>query len=158
MGLALALMARPDVVVLDEPTSGLDPLMQDRVLDLVRSRRDCGAAVLLSTHILSEAEAIADRVGVLSHGRLVADAALDALLRRARQSIDLVLDFAPDQDVFVGLPDLVEGSVRGLEIHAVVAGSLAPLIARLAPYGVRRISTQAHELDEIFAEASGDSP
>lgn len=156
VGLTLALMADPDVLVLDEPTSGLDPLMQDLVLTLVGERRSHGTAVLLSTHILSEAEAIADRVGVLSRGQLVADAPLETLLRQARQSIEVTLDRPAPADLLDGIDGLSHSHIQGTEVQAVIVGSLAQAIERLAPYGVTRISTRAHELDEMFAQASGE--
>lgn len=155
VGLALSLMASPDVLVLDEPTSGLDPLMQELVLDIIRERRADGAAVLLSTHILSEAEAIADRVGVLSHGLLVAEAPLGTLLESAQQSIEVSLDEEPPDDVLAGMTGLVSASTTGHDVQAVVVGSLSETIRRLAPYGVRRIATRAHELDEMFQQSQG---
>jgi len=152
VGLALSLMAAPEVLVLDEPTSGLDPHMQELVLDIVRERRADGAAVLLSTHILSEAEAIADRVGVLSRGKLVAEAPLSTLLDRAQQSIEVALDEAPPPTVLDVVPGLMSAAVQGTEVTAVVTGSLSEAIRALAPYGVRRIATRAHELDEMFQQ------
>lgn len=158
VGLVLALMSRPEVLVLDEPTSGLDPLMQAEVLDVIRERRSEGAAVLLSTHILAEAEAIADRVAVLSHGRLVADQSLDALLAGARQTIDVRLETAPPADVLHGAAGLLEVSIVGDRVHAVVSGSLAEVMTRLTPFGVQRIVGQAHELDAMFQQASESTP
>ena len=153
VGLALALLSSPDVLVLDEPTSGLDPLMQGLVLDIVRERRNAGTAILFSTHILSEAEAIADRVGVLSRGNLIAEAPLATLLERATQSIDVVLDEPAPASVLDGIAGLVTSSVQGVEVQAVVTGSLSDTMRALSPYGVRRIATRAHELDEMFQQA-----
>lgn len=158
VGVVLALMADPDVLVLDEPTSGLDPLMQDYVLDLVRARRDAGCAILLSTHILAEAEAIADRVAVLSRGHLVADRPIDALLEGARQAIEVTLDRPAPAGLLDGVGGVDECDVRGIEASIVVIGTAAPAIERLAPYGVRRIVTRAHELDDMFQQASGSAP
>ena len=158
VGLVLALMAEPDVLVLDEPTSGLDPLMQEEVLDLVRGRRDAGCAILLSTHILAEAEAIADRVAVLSRGHLVADRPIDALLEGARQAIEVTLDRPAPADLLDGVAGVEECTVRGTEVSIVVIGTAAPTIDRLAPYGVRRLVTRAHDLDDMFQQASGSAP
>lgn len=152
VGLALSLLANPDVLVLDEPTSGLDPHMQELVLDIVRERRAGGAAVLFSTHILSEAEAIADRVGVLSRGSLVAEAPLGDLLERAQQSIEVVLDEPPPANVLDNTPGLLEVTVQDSHLQAIITGSLSEAIRALAPYGVRRIATRAHELDEMFQQ------
>lgn len=158
VGLVLALMSSPDVLVLDEPTSGLDPLMQDTVLELVRQRRDSGTAVLLSTHILSEAAAVADRVGVLSRGRMVVQASLPSLLEQATQSIEFVLDTPVPPDALADVEGLVKVEHSPLHVRVVVVGSAAEVMRRLAPFGVRRVATGAHELDEMFQQASGETP
>lgn len=154
VGLVLALMADPDVLVLDEPTSGLDPLMQDEVLDLVRARRDAGCAILLSTHILAEAEAIADHVAVLSRGHLVADRSLRDLLEGARQAITITLETPAPGDLLDGVPGIQQATVRDREVSVIVVGSAAHTMTRLAPYGVHRITTRAHELDEMFEQTT----
>lgn len=158
VGLVLALMAEPDVLVLDEPTSGLDPLMQEEVLDLVRTRRDAGCAILLSTHILAEAENIADRVAVLSHGRLVVDRPIDSLLEGARQALEVTLDTPAPPDLLRGVPGVEEATLSGHEASLVVVGTAADAIRLLAPYGVRRIVTRAHELDDMFQQAAEGAP
>jgi ABC-2 type transport system ATP-binding protein len=154
VGLVLALMADPEVLVLDEPTSGLDPLMQEEVMDLVRERRDAGCAILLSTHILAEAESIADRVAVLSRGLLMIDMSLDELLERARQALEVTLESPAPADLLEGIPGIAEVTVSGCEVRLIVLGSAAQAITRLAPYGVRRVTTRAHELDEMFQQAT----
>lgn len=158
VGLVLALMADPDVLVLDEPTSGLDPLMQDEVLDLVRARRDAGCAILLSTHILAEAEAIADRVAVLSQGHLVADRPIEALLEGARQAMDITLERPAPADLLQDVAGIAEASVRDRQVTLVVIGTASHAMTRLAPYGVHRIVTRAHELDDMFHQASTSAP
>jgi ABC-type multidrug transport system ATPase subunit len=73
LGIALALLGRPDLLVLDEPTNGLDPQGMREIRTLLRSLADDGTTVFVSSHLLSEVEAMCDRVGVLSHGKLVAE-------------------------------------------------------------------------------------
>lgn len=158
VGLVLALMAEPDVLVLDEPTSGLDPLMQDEVLDLVRRRRDAGCAILLSTHILAEAENIADRVAVLSRGQLVVDRPIDSLLEGARQALEVTLETPAPSDLLRGVAGIERATVSGLEVSIVIVGSAAEAMSRLAPFGIHRIATRAHELDEMFQQASEGAP
>lgn len=152
VGLALALMSAPDVIVLDEPTSGLDPIMQESVLDIIRERRDAGAAVLLSTHILSEAADVADRVGVLSKGSLVVEAPLSTFLEQARQSLVVTLDRPAPPDLLDDVDDVAEAHITDRQVAFVVVGSTAEAVRRLAPYGVHRIATQSHELDEMFQQ------
>ena len=83
LGLVQALVHRPDVVFLDEPTSGLDPRVARTVRDLVAEIADEDATVFLSTHVLPVVEELADVVGVLSDGRLVAEGPPEELIRRA---------------------------------------------------------------------------
>jgi ABC-2 type transport system ATP-binding protein len=81
--LAIALVGRPELVFLDEPTSGLDPAARRRVWAAVSGLREAGVTVVLTTHLLDEAEALADRVGIIDHGRLVALGTPDELTRDA---------------------------------------------------------------------------
>lgn len=158
VGVLLALLGNPDVLVLDEPTSGLDPIMQDVVLDLVRERREAGAAILLSTHILSEAELIADRVGVLSQGRLVTDTTSRELLAHARQRLRFTLVEEPSPGVLHGAVGVDSFEVRGHEVEVVITGSAREAVDRLAPLGVLRIRTDAGELDQAFHSITEHSP
>jgi ABC-2 type transport system ATP-binding protein len=87
LALLLALMAQPDLLVLDEPTGGLDPLAQQEFYALLREHTVRGGTVLLSSHVLSEVQRIADRVGVLRSGRLIAVDRLDHLRERSLHHI-----------------------------------------------------------------------
>ena len=72
VGVVAAFMTRPDLLILDEPTGGLDPLIQRTVLDMVREAKADGRTVFFSSHILSEVQAVCDRVGIIRDGRMVA--------------------------------------------------------------------------------------
>jgi ABC-2 type transport system ATP-binding protein len=80
LSLALALVGRPEVVVLDEPTSGIDPAGRQVVREVIRSLRDEGTSVLVTTHDLAEAERLADHVVIIDRGRVVADASPSELV------------------------------------------------------------------------------
>jgi ABC-2 type transport system ATP-binding protein len=80
LGLAVALVARPELVVLDEPTSALDPLGRVDVRDIVLSLKSRGVAVLLNSHLIGEVERVCDRVAILDRGRVAASGTLDELL------------------------------------------------------------------------------
>ena len=155
LGIMRALLGSPEVLVLDEPTSGLDPLVQDTVLDMVRARRDAGAAVLFSSHILSEVESIADRVGVLNQGRLVTEGDVRALVASAPQQFHLTLRSTPDPSLLAGLDGVSAHAVDGREIQVSVVGSAAEVFARLAPLGIERVRSAGNELDEVFHRSVG---
>jgi ABC-2 type transport system ATP-binding protein len=89
-GLAQALVGDPDVVVLDEPMSGLDPLGRKEVRDLIFELKDAGKTVFFSTHILSDATMLCDRVGIIVKGRLRDVGPLGELLSPRVQSVDVV--------------------------------------------------------------------
>lgn len=95
LSLALALVGRPSVVFLDEPTSGIDPQGRLVIRDVVRSLRDAGVCVLLTTHELEEAERLADRVVIIDHGRVVADGTPAELRSTAGGADDVVRFGAP---------------------------------------------------------------
>jgi ABC-2 type transport system ATP-binding protein len=80
LGLAVALLGDPDLVLLDEPTSALDPVGRDEVRAIIRAAREAGATVVLNSHLLGEVERLCDRVAIVDHGRVVAAGPLDELL------------------------------------------------------------------------------
>jgi ABC-2 type transport system ATP-binding protein len=143
LGLAVALVARPELVVLDEPTSALDPLGRVDVRDLVLSLKSRGVAVLLNSHLIGEVERVCDRVVILDKGRVAASGTLAELLgqREVRLRLDAADGLAEDRlraagaltrsgdwftvqlsadDDGVTVPDLVRDLVGlGVRVHAV---------------------------------------
>jgi ABC-2 type transport system ATP-binding protein len=103
-GLAQALMNDPELVVLDEPMSGLDPIGRKEVRDLILSLRDAGKTVFFSTHILSDVEAITDRVAIIARGQLQASGTPAELVQQSVQSVDITVRLAGE------LGDLTEGA------------------------------------------------
>lgn len=89
LNLAIAMLAQPELIVLDEPTVGVDPQSRAFVLDAIRALASAGAAVIYASHYMEEIEAIADRVAILDHGRIVRDDALDALLSEGATVLSL---------------------------------------------------------------------
>jgi ABC-2 type transport system ATP-binding protein len=88
-GVLLALLGDPELLLLDEPTSGLDPLVQQEFHVVLRERVAAGAAVLLSSHVLSEVERIADRVAVIRSGHLLMLETLAGLRAKARHTVEV---------------------------------------------------------------------
>jgi ABC-2 type transport system ATP-binding protein len=80
IGLAQALINRPDLVILDEPMSGLDPIGRREMKDIILSLRDAGTTIFFSSHILGDAEALCDRVGLLFNGRVLRESTVEDLL------------------------------------------------------------------------------
>jgi ABC-2 type transport system ATP-binding protein len=149
LGLAVALVARPELVVLDEPTSALDPLGRVDVRDLVLALKARGVSVLLNSHLIGEVERVCDRVVILDRGQVAASGTLDELL--GRQEVRLHLDgvgeraearlratgppvrsgdwftvAVPPDDAGTAVPDLVRDLVGlGVRVHAVEPGRIS---------------------------------
>jgi len=128
LGIARALLGAPELLVLDEPTNGLDPQGMREVRRLLRRLADDGVTVFVSSHLLSEVETMCDRVGVLSSGRLVADATPSSL-RRASGSVVFEVD---DGGVALGILRSLEGVVvEGEAAAEASSGATARLRVRL---------------------------
>jgi ABC-2 type transport system ATP-binding protein len=146
--LVAAFASRADLLVLDEPTGGLDPLMEMAFRDTVREARARGQTVFLSSHILSEVEAVCDRVGLLRNGRLVDEGTLDDLRHLRAQTVDVSFDGPPPD-----LPPLPGIEVETVGAHALrfrVSGGVAPLIAALGEHPVASLTSHEPSLEEIF--------
>jgi ABC-2 type transport system ATP-binding protein len=159
VGLVLAFAKNARVLLLDEPTSGLDPLLQREFATLVHEAVNDGAAVLLSSHVMSELEDLADRVAVLREGRLVAVETIDQLRARARQRIRIRTIDANDTDAccdsLAQLPG-VKAHAADAVIDATFTGEVDRIIKTLAEYSVQSIESVGGELDEVLLDFYSD--
>ncbi len=154
VGIIQACMHRPDLLILDEPTSGLDPLMQREFLDLLREFRDAGRTVFLSSHVLSEVEAVADVVGIIRAGRLVMTQGVADLKQRTRRRVSLRLtDDSPDVvAALTAVPSVRELDAVDGGVDLVVEGSMAELMRVAAPFGIERIVSRDVDLEDVFLQ------
>jgi ABC-2 type transport system ATP-binding protein len=146
--LVAALATRADLLVLDEPTSGLDPLMEMVFRDCVTAAKARGQAVFLSSHILSEVEAVCDRVGILKEGKLVDQGTLAELRHLSAQTMDVTFEGQPPE-----LPPLPGVQVRQAGPNALrfeVTGSVGPVVTALAGHPVTALVSREPSLEEIF--------
>jgi len=106
LALAVALVDEPDLLVLDEPSTGLDPNGARTLRRIVRAERDRGATVFFSSHILEQVEAVADEVGILYDGEIVAEDSVEGLRRELGAGSTLVVELTGDPEPLAGLEDL----------------------------------------------------
>ena len=163
VGLAQALIHDPDVLILDEPTAGLDPFQVQVIRDLVRSLAG-SKTILLSTHVLGEAEVITDRAIIIHRGRIVADGPLPDLEARARDCERVVVEVAVAPEVARGVIEGIDGvtsmvelaageGVTRLEVAATVGTDLRARIGgALAsrPWTVTELREERFSLEETF--------
>jgi len=155
VALVAALAADVELLVLDEPTSGLDPLMEEVFRECVGERRAAGTTVLLSSHILSEVEALGDRVTIIRAGRAVESGTLADMRHLTRTQIDAETERPPHGlEALPGVHDLhVEGTRARFDVDT---SRLDEALRRLTGYGVRTLTSRPPTLEELFLRHYGD--
>ncbi|MBW4077932.1 MAG: hypothetical protein HIU84_05345 [Acidobacteria bacterium] len=139
-----------ELLLLDEPTSGLDPLVQVQVHEQVRRAANEGRTVFLSSHILSEVGEMAERVGLIRAGQLVAVERVVDLTQRSAHLIDITFTSPPDPNFLSSLHGLRSSRVMGNQLHAEVTGDLNPVIALIAGAQITDLSIREPGLEEMF--------
>lgn len=152
--LIAAFASRADLLLLDEPTTGLDPLMERVFRECVREARDRGQTVLLSSHILSEVEAVCDRVAMLRAGRIIESGRLDVLRGLAALHVHAQLD-GPVPDL-AGVDGVSHVVVDGQTVECDVTGSIQPLLRALTDAGIDHLTTREPSLEELFLSHYGE--
>ncbi len=149
VALVAALASDVELLLLDEPTSGLDPLMEAVFNECIAEEREHGRTVLLSSHILSEVEALCDRVSIIRDGRNVESGTLSELRHFTRTSISAELAKAPHG--FADLPGVHDPKVEGNQVSFQVDSSqLDGVLRHLASFGVRSLVSRPPTLEELF--------
>jgi len=158
VALVAALASDAELLLLDEPTAGLDPLMEAAFRATVEEERARGRTVLLSSHILSEVEALCDRVTIIRRGTAVESGSLAQLRHLTRTSIAAELAGPPDG--LAGLPGVHDLDVEGARVRCQVdTDQLDPFLRALAAAGVRSLVSQPPTLEELFLRHyAGDGP
>jgi ABC-2 type transport system ATP-binding protein len=162
VALVAALASDVELLLLDEPTSGLDPLMESQFQQVIRDEKARGRTVLLSSHILSEVEALCDRVSIVRAGRVVESGTLDELRHLTRTSITVEVASVPDgleedrrvHDLVVERGVSAGGPVR---LRFDVEGDhLATVLEQLLPCGVSALRSEPPTLEELFVRHYAD--
>ncbi|RBY75541.1 ABC transporter ATP-binding protein [Geodermatophilus sp. TF02-6] len=155
VALVAALASDAELYVLDEPTSGLDPLMEAAFRDDVRRLRHEGRTVLLSSHILAEAEALCDRVSIIRHGRTVQSGSLSELrhLTRTAMAVETVRPVTGLADL-PGVHDLrADGSRARFDADT---DALDGVVRHLTGFGIRSLTSSPPTLEELFLRHYGE--
>lgn len=150
VGVIQAFMHQPDILILDEPTSGLDPIVQREFAVLVDEAQSRGAAVLLSSHVLSEVEHLADRVVIINAGKQLLVDEISRLKERTVRSIDLFFTSPVAKDIFSEITGVKEVRVYGNRVNCTVIGAENELLRSAVEHGVESVQTHESSLDDIF--------
>jgi len=153
IGLVQALMPRAKILLLDEPTAGLDPLMQQVVYKTLKKAQAEDTTIFFSSHIISEVEAIADRVAIIRKGIIAEEISPSQLASMTMRKVKVRFRKKVDTRALAkleGISLLSKGN--GLDITLKVEGDMDKLIKTLAIYPVRNIETLHHSLEEVFLD------
>ncbi len=145
--LVAALASRADLLVLDEPTSGVDPLMEVAFRESVHEAKERGQTIFLSSHILSEVEALCDRVGILRDSRLVDEGTLAELRHLGAQTVEATFEGEPPRLSLPGVKVIPAGASA---LRFEVSGPIRPLLWALAEHPVVGLTSREPSLEEIF--------
>ena len=160
LGLVIAMMHSPELLILDEPTGGLDPLVQQTFHEMMDEYRAKGKTVFLSSHVLSEVQAICDRVGILRDGELKAVESVEKITNVEFQWVDVIFrDAVPAglQQQLERLPAITNVSTNGTRVRMRMVGDFDPLLRVISGGYVETLHIEEPSLEEIFlAFYSGD--
>ncbi|WP_299929087.1 ABC transporter ATP-binding protein [uncultured Nocardioides sp.] len=155
VALVAALASRADLYLLDEPTSGLDPLMEAEFQEAVLELKDEGATILLSSHILAEAEALSDRISIIRAGRVVQSGTLAELRHLTRTTVIAETDRPATQ--LASVPGVHEPELHGNRVtFDVDSDHLDEAVRALSGLGVRSLAAHPPTLEELFLRQYGD--
>jgi ABC-2 type transport system ATP-binding protein len=158
LGILLAFMHRPRVLILDEPSSGLDPLNQQELFRLVTEARDGGATVLLSSHVLSEVEHVCQRVAIIRHGKLVKVGRLEELHEMHVRRVEVEFAGDPQPQLFAAIPGVENVETIHRRVSFTVRGSFEPVADAMAGHHVVNLASHEPTLEEMFLAYYQDQP
>jgi ABC-2 type transport system ATP-binding protein len=148
VGVVLALLHRPKLLILDEPTGGLDPLMQARLFEVLGEENARGTTVFFSSHVLSEVQRFCSRVGIIKEGRIVKTEEVSAL--RAAQFQKVRITFAAGSDAPLNLPGILHQERHGPRLDLLYNGDVNVLVQALGERKLQSLALEEPTLEEIF--------
>ena len=150
VGLVQAFMHDPDLLVLDEASSGLDPLVQETFYELMAEVTARGGTVFLSSHVLSEVQHVAHRVGLIREGRLQLVETVDTLRGRSLTHVEVTFAEPPPRDAFAGVAGAHEIERRSDVVEFALEGEIDSLVKAVARFHVRALDVREADLEDIF--------
>jgi len=154
LSLALALAARPEVLIMDDPAMGLDPVARRMLLEaMILLMRDAGHTILFSSHILDDVERVADTIAILDRSVLRVSCAVETFRQRVKR---LVLQFAGDPPGAVKIPGLLETRREGNELRLVIANYSEQTEQAIAALGAMSVAESALTLEDAVIAYLGD--
>jgi len=151
LGILLAFLFDPELVILDEPTSGLDPLLQNEFYEFIAEESKNGRTIFMSSHVLSEVERVCDRVGIIRDGKIVAVERIETLKDKMGQIVTIEFDEVFQEDDFkIAGVSKVKADGRTLTLH--VTGNHDGILKALSQYKITRFLAEEYSLENLFLD------
>jgi len=150
LGLILALMNKPELLLLDEASGGLDPLVQQKFYNILVEMREAGSTIFFSSHNLPEVERVCDRVAIIREGRLVAVEGVSDLKAKALRRIEIQFDQPVSAASFEGLPGVQDVVIQDSRLVFTVQGSIDAIFKAAANHTVNNVVSYEPSLEEVF--------
>src|SRR5712691_6315328 len=157
IGIVLAFMCDPDVLILDEPTSGLDPLLQKVFNEFLLEEQARGKTIFMSSHIMSEVEKVCHRIAVIRRGELVTVEEVEALREKAGQRVIVEFGDPVTMEELARIPGVSNVSHSNGSYHLNVGGSMDALIKAFSQHEVKRMLAEEAPLEEVFLKFYEDT-
>jgi len=149
LGIVLALMHSPELLIMDEPTVGLDPLLQNEIYNMLAELKKNGTTIFISSHNLPEVERVCDRIGIIKAGKMVAVETLGQLAGKRLHKMEIrFADKVKASEFTLDGVEVIEELSDGLILS--VGGDINPVLARLAKYKLTDLSITHADLEEVF--------
>ena len=148
VGIVLALVHEPKLIILDEPTSGLDPLMQEAFFEILKEEKERGATIFLSSHILSEVKRICDRVGIIKNGQLIKIESMDKITKTDFSIVTIISEEFKKLDL--PMKDVVVKERQDDKIKFIYKGNINDLLKSLSKINIVDLKIEEPTLEEVF--------
>ena len=151
IAIIMAFMHNPQILLLDEPNSGLDPLMQEKFIKLIKSEKQKGKTIILSSHIFEEISKLCDRVGIIRKGRLIKEVVMEELKHSENKSYKIEFKNEDDFNKIKNLyPDAQFEANKNQVLISIVDSEINDLISNLASCDLLFLKEEKHTLEEYF--------
>jgi ABC-2 type transport system ATP-binding protein len=157
LGVVQAFMHAPELLILDEPTSGLDPFLQQEFAAMAGEATAAGQTIFMSSHVLSEVQHTADRVGIIREGRLVTVERVETLRERAVRKVEIHFDTPVPAEEFAALAGVTDLRVDGNVLRCRLAGRTDQLVKAAARHSVIDLLSEEPDLEELFFDYYRDN-
>ena len=158
IGIVLAFMCDPDLLILDEPTSGLDPLLQRTFNEFLLREQARGKTIFMSSHIMSDVEKVCQRVAVIRQGELVTIEEVEKLRQKAGQRVSVEFGDTVSADDLARIPGVSNVTIVNRTYHFNVGGSMDALIKALSQHEVLSLQVEEAPLEEVFLKFYENPP